>query len=129
MLRHEIDHILRGDGKEATFAPVDVVEVDNLNSDLPECEWLANEAAAEFCVPRVHLDSFLARKGSFIKERDVLNFSARIQMNPSVVIGQIQYRTNKYGLLRKYHTSIKERLLAWKFKDGWGHFAPTGTGL
>ena len=129
VLRHEIEHILRGDGKDETFSPVDVLDGDKKDNSLPECERLANEAAGEFCVPRALLDSFLARKGSFISGRDILNFSARVEINPSVVVGQIQYRTNKYGLLRKYQTSIKEKLLAWKYTDGWDNFAPTGTGL
>lgn len=129
VLRHEIEHILRGDGKEASFAPVDEFGEGKIDTNLPECERLANEAAGEFCVPRALLESFMARKSSFISERDVLNFAARVQINPAVVIGQIQHKTNKYGLLRKYQKSIKEQLLAWKFKDGWGHFAPTGTGL
>lgn len=127
VLRHEIEHVLRGDGKEASFSPVDVLDAEHLNDNVPECERIANEAAGEFCVPRMLLDSFLARKGAFISERDVLNFAARVQMNPSVVVGQIQYRTNKYGLLRKYQaTNIRDRLLAWEFKDGWGYLAPTG---
>lgn len=128
VLRHEIEHVLKGDGKEASFSPVDELGEDKekIDANLPECERLANEAAGEFCVPRAMLDSFMARKSSFISEQDVLNFAARVGINPAVVVGQIQYRTNKYGLLRKYQTSIKEQLLAWKFKDGWGHFAPTG---
>lgn len=129
VLRHEIEHVLRGDGRDMSFAPVDILDADNLANPDSESERIANEAAAEFCVPHTLLDSFLARKGAFITERDILNFAARVQMNPAVVVGQIQYRTNNYGLLRKFQTRIQERLLAWKYKDGWGHFAPTGTGL
>ncbi len=129
VLRHEIEHVLRGDGQEASFAPVDVLDADGLAKPLPECERIANEAAGEFCVPRTLLDSFLARKGSFITERDLLNFAARVQINPAVVVGQIQHRTNKYGVLRKFQVGIQEKLVAWKYKDGWGHFAPIGTGL
>ena len=128
VLRHEIEHVLRGDGKEASFSPVDVFDGDFTvdNSDLPECEKIANEAAAEFCVPRTLLESFILRKGSFISEKDVLNFAIRAEINPAVVIGQIQHKTKKYGWLRKYQTSIKEYILDWKHKDGWGYQAPTG---
>ena len=129
VLRHEIEHILRGDGKDASFSPVDEKGEEKIDPDLPECERLANEAAGEFCVPRALLDSFMVRKSSFISERDVLNFAARVAINPAVVVGQIQCRTNKYGLLRKYQQSFKDRLLAWEYKDGWGHPSPTGTGL
>jgi HTH-type transcriptional regulator / antitoxin HigA len=59
-------------------------------------------------------------------ELTVLAFAARIKINPSVVVGQIQNKTKNYGWLRKYQTSIKEYLLDWRFKDGWGFNAPTG---
>jgi HTH-type transcriptional regulator/antitoxin HigA len=125
VLRHEIEHVLQGDGREETFAPVDELGPDYNNADLPDYEVHANNAAAEFCVPGALLDSFIARKSPFISERDVLNFAARVEINPAVVIGQIQHRSKKYGWLRKYQSGIKEYLLDWEFKDGWGHFAPT----
>lgn len=126
VLRHEIEHVLRGDGRAESFAPVDEnVAVYDATSDLTECEDRANAAAADFCVPRELLDSFIARKSPFISERDVLNFAARIEINPAVVVGQIQNRTRKFGWLRKYQTSIRDYLMEWSFKDGWGHFAPT----
>ncbi len=126
VLRHEIEHVLRGDGKDASFSPVDEFNPDHdQNFDIPECEIIANRAAAEFCVSQDLLNSFIVRKSPFISEQDVLAFSARVEINPSVIVGQIQNKTKKYGWLRKYQTSIKECLLDWKFKDGWGHFAPT----
>jgi HTH-type transcriptional regulator/antitoxin HigA len=127
VLRHEIEHVLRGDGREESFAPVDEIGVDAENAtDLPLCEIQANKAAAEFCVPRDLLNSFIERKSPFISERDVLAFAARIKINPCVVVGQIQNKTKKYGWLRKYQTSIKDYLLDWRFRDGWGVSAPTG---
>lgn len=125
VLRHEVEHALQGDGCEETFAPVDEFGPDYDSSDLPDCEVHANKEAGEFCVPRALLDSFIARKSPFISERDVLNFAARVEINPSVVVGQIQNKTKKFGWLRKYQTSFKEYLFAWEFKDGWGYFAPT----
>jgi HTH-type transcriptional regulator / antitoxin HigA len=122
VIRHEIEHVLREDGREMSYAPVD--ELDNEPTD--ECERVANQAAEEFCVPRALLESFIARKSPFISERDVLSFAARVEVHPSIVIGQIQNRTKNYAWLRKYQTSIREYLLRWKYKDGWGFQAPTG---
>jgi HTH-type transcriptional regulator/antitoxin HigA len=123
VLRHEIEHVIRGDGKDVSFAPVD----SDVGGEAElECEAIANDAAADFCVPRTQLDSFLARKGPFISEADVLKFAARMEVNPAIAIGQIQNRTKKWGWLRKYQTSIREHLLGWHCKDGWGYFAPTG---
>ena len=124
VLRHEIEHVLNGDGKEATFAPVDSdLGADDLEVD---CERVANDVAADFCVPRALLDSFIARKSPFISENDMLKFAARVEIHPAVVVGQIQNRTQKYNWLRKYQTPIREYLMGWEFKDGWGFQAPTG---
>ena len=127
VLRHEIEHVLRGDGKNESFTPVDEIDAAfSASDDLPEAEIRANVAAAEFCVPRQHLESFIARKGPFISEQDVLAFAARLEIHPAIVVGQVQHRTNKYAWLRKYQTGIRTYLEDWKFVDGWGRAAPTG---
>ena len=125
VLRHEIEHVLKKDGVAMTFAPVDEFDPD-APDDERECEKAADEAAAEFCVPQALLASFIVRKSPFISERDVLTFAARIEINPAVVVGQIQRKTKRWTFLRKYQTSVREYLLDWKYKDGWGNHAPTG---
>ena len=127
VLRHECEHVLQGHGRDATFMPVDEFEYDvNDETGLPPEEVQANRAASEFLVPRKQLESFMLRKSPFISERDVLAFSARIEINPAVVVGQIQPRTQNYAWLRKYQKSIREYLMDWRCKDGWGYQAPTG---
>lgn len=126
VLRHEIDHVLNSDGREATFAPVDEIGVDLDSTDLPPEELRANRAAAEFCIPKQQLDSFIARKGDFISERDVLAFAARTEIHPAIVVGQIQHRTKKYNWLRKYQSGVRSYLLDWEYRDGWGHQFPVG---
>jgi HTH-type transcriptional regulator/antitoxin HigA len=129
VLRHEIEHVLCKDGLEALFAPVDEIDGNfEDDDDLPEEESRANKAAAEFCIPRQHLNSFILRKGEFISEQDVLAFAARMEIHPSIVIGQIQHKRKKYGWLRKYQTSIRNYLFEWKFIDGWDR-PPIPTGL
>lgn len=123
VLRHEIEHVLRGDGREASFAPVD----SDVGADAElECEVIANTAAADFCIPRDTLESFILRKSPFISESDMLAFAARVEIHPAIVVGQIQNRTKKFNWLRKYQTSIREYLMDWEFKDGWGFKSPTG---
>lgn len=120
VLRHEIEHILRGDGKKASFMPPDDLTAEFLRDEgLPEEERAANAAAAEFLVPQAQLDSFMARKGQYISEKDVLAFAARLRINPSVVVGQIQYRRNRYDWLRKYQKGMRGHVTGWKFTDGW----------
>jgi HTH-type transcriptional regulator/antitoxin HigA len=126
VLRHEIEHVLRGDGRDVSFMPVDEFTYDiEDQSGLPAEEIAANVAATDFLVPKRLLDSFIARKSPFISERDVLAFAARVEINPAVVVGQIQHKTQNYAWLRKYQKSIREYLLAWTCKDGWGFTAPT----
>lgn len=125
VLRHEIQHVLRGDGREETFAPVDEIGVDG-SANKTEQEEIADQEAAEFCVPGKQLESFLLRKGQFISEQDVLGFAARVEIHPAIVIGQIKHKLKKYGWLRKYQTSIRNYLFDWKFIDGWGRQFPTG---
>jgi HTH-type transcriptional regulator/antitoxin HigA len=126
VLRHEIEHVLRGDGRNEFFSPPDEINPGADDDDVPEEEMHANNAAAEFCVPRQQLNSFLLRKGEFISERDVLAFSARLEIHPAIVIGQIQHKRQKYSWLRKYQTSIRNYLLDWQFVDGWDRQFPTG---
>jgi len=126
VLRHEIEHVLRGDGRDVSFSPVDEIGTDFEATDLPEEELRANREASEFCVPRQQLDSFIARKSPFISEKDVLALAARVEIHPAVVVGQIQHKTQRYGWLRKYQTTIRHFLLDWEFTDGWGRQFPTG---
>ena len=127
VLRHEIEHVLRGDGREASFAPVDEIGAeDDPDVARPEEEAIADRAAAEFCVPQRQLESFVLRKSPFISEQDVLAFASRVEIHPAVVIGQIQRRTKKYNWLRKYQTGIRQYLFEWKYVDGWSRRYPTG---
>ncbi len=112
VLRHEIEHVLRGDGRDVTFTPVDNEISTNFDAkDGPEEEVRANEAAAEFCVPRQQLNSFIVRKSPFISEQDVLAFAARQEIHPAIVVGQVQHKTQKYNWLRKYQTEDSRLLV------------------
>lgn len=126
VLRHEIEHVLRGDGRETLFAPIDDFEgnLNSSNNDLPDCERRANEEAANFCVDQSLLNSFIMRKSPYISEADVRAFAARVQINTAIVIGQVQHKTQKYNWLRKYQVSIRSHLKEWNDVDGWGRIAP-----
>lgn len=122
-LRHELEHVLREDGKDTNigFAHVDEFDKENFEGDRPKEEIEADRAALDFCVPQAALENFIARKSPYISEKDVLGFSARVGTHPGIVVGQIQFRQNKWNWLRKYLQPIKEKALAdWKYQDGWG---------
>lgn len=131
VIRHEIEHVLRGDGKTASQTHIDVFEPGRNTQKLPQQEVIADAAAAEFLIPQDKLTSFIDRKGQWISEKDVLAFSARHQIHPSIVVGQIQHRRHKDGdekafaWLRKYlKDKVNERFASWPLYDGWGHPIP-----
>jgi HTH-type transcriptional regulator/antitoxin HigA len=123
VLRHEIEHVLRGHGKQLEIVDADTMESQARGSIIAE-EQVANGAAANFCVPKKDLDSFIARKSPFFSERDILGFAKVKERHPGIVIGQIHARTERYELLRKYLVKIRAVLLQKSVFDGWGTIYP-----
>lgn len=116
--RHEVEHVLRADGKEKEI--IDDLEGRRAGTgdDLPEEERAANAAASSFCAPR--LEAFMARKHPFYYERDVLAFSQTISRHPGIVIGQMQFRLDNYAYLARHLVKIRSFILPVSIFDGWG---------
>ena len=129
VLRHEIEHVLRKDGRGVTPGSERVdVELEGENAgvgdNLPPEERHANAAAASFCVPSEALESFYVRKNPFISERDVLGFAGRIQRHPGIVVGQLQRKMNRYDWLARHKVKVRQYLIGSAAMDGWGEAAP-----
>lgn len=121
VLRHEIEHVLQGDGVDEWMIDWDLVgERAGTGDDLPEEERMANRAAAEFCVPGDRLGSFLARKHPFYYERDVVAFAKLLNRHPGLIVGQMQFRLNNYSYLTKYLVKVRSIVLPGAIADGWG---------
>ncbi|HEX4136634.1 MAG TPA: HigA family addiction module antitoxin [Bryobacteraceae bacterium] len=122
VLRHEIEHVLKGDGKEDAI--VDDLEGERAGDSetLPPEERVANIAAANFCVPTDKLRSFMARKHPFYYEKDVIAFAHTMGRHPGLAIGQLQFRLNDYKYLAKRLALYKVRqfVLPGAIADGWG---------
>jgi HTH-type transcriptional regulator / antitoxin HigA len=127
VVRHEIEHVLCGHGREDGASTIDddtTLGVDATNEE----EKIANAAASNFCIPKKQMDSFLARKGTFASEADVIGFAKRLSVHPSIVVGQYQFITKKWNFLRKYLSStvcgVRKALLSelenGNHVDGWG---------
>lgn len=125
VLRHEIEHVLRGDGrKEQGAVDTELVgERAGTGDLLPPEERTANAAASDFCVPSEKMDSFIARKHPLFYERDVLAFSRLNGVHPGLPVGQIQHRTGRYDFLKKYQAKIRQFVLPGARVDGWGQTA------
>lgn len=125
VLRHEMEHVRRRHGR--TVAAVDAeLEGDRagVGVGLPEEERLANEAAADFCVPKKKLDKFVAVKAPAFSERDLLGFARTLRIHPGLVAGQLQHRTGRYDLFRDHLVKVRSIVTASAVHDGWGDVAP-----
>lgn len=128
VLRHEIEHLLRGHGKSQPVSP-ELVDVDLQPEDAdsePQSaeERQANEAAADFCVPAEQLESFFLRKYPYISERDTLAFAKRIQRHPGIVVGQLQRKMGRYDWLARHKVKVRPFLQGSAIIDGWGEPVP-----
>lgn len=127
VLRHELEHVRRRHGMVAVALDCEL-EGDNAGNGtgIPEEERIANEAAANFCVPQNQLQRFIARKSPFFAERDILGFSRTIGIHPGLVAGQLQHKTGRYDLFRKHLVRIRSCVAPSAIVDGWGDVAPVG---
>ena len=113
-------------GSQKFYSHVDVFEPDRDTSHLPDEERHADAAAGQFLIPEDKLASFMLRKGKWISREDVLAFSARHQIHPSIVVGQIQHLRHiagdkrAFAFLREFMTKVHDRFLDWPLSDGWG---------
>ena len=80
MLRHEMEHVLNGDGRgEMNGEQIDVdLQSSGGRDDLPPAERKANAAAQDCCVPVTEMESFYTRKYPYIAEKDVVGFAGRL---------------------------------------------------
>ncbi len=125
VLFHELEHVLNEDGKKKNSKPkVDVDLRYEVSADLPEEEKLANKAAANACAPLEQVQSFYTRKAPYISEKDVVGFARRIQRHPGIVVGQLQYRMDRYNWLARHKVAVRKFIATSAVIDGWGDPAP-----
>jgi HTH-type transcriptional regulator / antitoxin HigA len=128
LLRHELEHILRGDGKKEDEEVIDdELEGKKASTDdpsLPVQERAANAAAADFCAPSARIDSFIARKRPFFYEKDVLALARVLNRHPGLVVGQLQHKLNRHDYLKRYQVKIRSSVLSAAIADGWGQTIP-----
>jgi HTH-type transcriptional regulator/antitoxin HigA len=127
VLRHECEHVLQGHGRSAAMLDTNLEkERAGTGSSLPEEERIANEAAAEFCVPQSSLNKFIERKAPFFAERDILGFAKTLNIHPGLVAGQLQHKTSRYELFRHHLAKVRSWIAPNAMIDGWGDVAPVG---
>lgn len=124
VLRHEIEHVLQGHGKEKIMLDSDLAADIAAHGELADEEKIANEAASDFCVPKKMMDQFIARKTPFFHDRDILAFSKMVHVHPGLIAGQIRHRTNNYSRFQNYLVKVRSSILPSAVVDGWGSVYP-----
>ena len=117
VLRHEIEHVLRRDGTVLD------TEIESEDPDAPDSERIANDAAADFCVPVEELADFMIRAGPVYTDTQIRGFAARIGVHPGLVAGQLRRRLARWDLFQRHLVKIREHLLPHAVVDGFGHMA------
>jgi len=126
VLRHECEHILQGHGRSAVILDTDLDrEGAGIGETVSEEERVANEAAANFCVPKSQMDSFIARKAPFFYEQDIRGFASTLRVHPGLVAGQLRHRTQLYKRFANHLVKIRSIVIPNAIADGWGNVAPT----
>jgi HTH-type transcriptional regulator/antitoxin HigA len=122
VLLHEIEHVLNRDGYGSVTLDVELSEaVESKDSQLPEEEIKANEAAKEFVVPAKELDDFIARVRPLYSEQRILLFARRIGVHPGLVIGQLQWRKEiPYTHFQRHLVKVRHIISQTALTDGWG---------
>lgn len=123
VFRHELEHVLHEHGKDRAMLDADM-EADAGDREVAEEERIANEAAADFCVPTQKMNAFMARKAPFFYERDILAFAKMINVHPGLIAGQIRRRTNQYDRFNGHLVKVRASVLPSAVSDGWGDVYP-----
>ena len=127
-LRHEIEHVLNGDGKDGT------VIVDNdldETADVSEPERRANAAAADFCVPAVALDDLMKQTGTRYTDDTIRRLAQTLGVHSGLVAGQLRKRLSQgplgdraWKLYTSHLARIRHAILDTAHVDGFGRTVP-----
>ncbi len=126
VLRHECEHVLRGHGRSAVMFDSDLErEGAGTGANIPEEERMANDAAANFCIPKSKLHAFIARKAPLFYDQDIRGFANTLQVHPGLVAGQLRHATGQYNRFADYLTKVRSIVIPNAIVDGWGNVTPT----
>jgi HTH-type transcriptional regulator/antitoxin HigA len=123
VLRHEIEHVLNGDGKGGAILDSDMEKKGD--KSISEQERIANEAAAEFCTPQAELTSFIDRKYPIYTKRDLILFAKTLKLHPGLVAGQFRKKTGRYEIFTNFvSVPVREFITTVAMADGFGNILP-----
>ncbi len=125
VLRHEIEHVLNGDGKSGAILDSEM-DSDTVsgNGEVAEQEAVANAAAQDFCVPSARMESFVRRKRPIFSRNDVLFLAHDLGVHPGIVAGQLRNRFKRYDLFSPLLVGIRDNVAPSAMTDGYGFTLP-----
>jgi HTH-type transcriptional regulator/antitoxin HigA len=125
VLRHELEHVIQKHGIEKAVLDADLEgSRAGVGDDVSDDERIANQAAADFCVPPKLMKAFIARKAPFFTEQDIIAFSSIAKVHPGLVAGQIRHITGKYNLFSNHLVKVRSVITPNAATDGWGDVYP-----
>ncbi len=119
-LWHEIEHVLRGDGKNGAV----IDDFDDVGNTEDESESAANLGAADHCVPTKQMRDFILRHKPMFSEKNMIGFSRIMKRHPGIVAGQIQRAVDRYDLFKKHQPRVRQILIETALTDGYGRSGP-----
>lgn len=125
VLRHELEHVIQRHGQDKAVLDTELEGANaGIGNDLPKEERIANQAAADFCVPSKMMKAFVDRKSPYFAEQDILAFSSIVKVHPGLVAGQIRHITGRYNLFANHLVKIRSVVTPNAAVDGWGDVYP-----
>ena len=119
-LWHEIEHVLRGDGKDDMV----IDDFDTAPAAEDECERVANDSAADRCVPTKPMSDFILRHNPMFSEKNMIGFAKIMRRHPGIVAGQIQKKTGRWDLFKRHQVRIRQIIIQTALTDGYGRSGP-----
>lgn len=118
-LLHELAHIYYKDGLRtdaSLFEP-------GLTDGMEVTEDRANKRAAEWLVDQEKLGSFILRTGPLYSPQRIRNFSRRINVHPSIVLGQLKFRKElDWPQMPRINVDVRDIVTHSAICDGWGQY-------
>lgn len=125
VLRHELEHVIQGHGKKKPMLDINLQSENIVLENKVLCEeMIANEAAAEFCIPQKEFKNFIARKNPVFNKRDIIGFAMRMKIHPGIVAGQLRHHLNAYNRFTDQLVKIRSTVTKEAVTDGWGDIYP-----
>jgi HTH-type transcriptional regulator/antitoxin HigA len=115
VLRHEIEHVLRGDRHGIDE------ELDAGATDLPPEEIAANNASLDFAVPAAEWEDWVDRVDPMFTDDVIVGFAARLGIASGIVAGRVQRHTQQYNRFRGHLDRIRQIVSSSAMADGYGH--------